>query len=45
MINLFVGALNGAVAVTCFNRGVENWAWVNLILSAMNIALFLSNIL
>lgn len=45
MINLVVGTINGVVAIICFNRGVDNWAWVNLTLSAMNIAMFLLSVL
>lgn len=45
MINLVVGTLNGTVAFICFNRGVVTWAWINLVFSAMNIALFLSTVL
>lgn len=45
MINLVVGMFNGAVAFACFKQGVTTWAWINLVFSAMNIALFLSTVL
>lgn len=45
MISLFIGTFNGVAAIICFKQGVENWAWTNLVLSACNIAVFLSNVL
>jgi hypothetical protein len=40
MGNLIVGVLNAVVAIICLKDGHKNMAWINLIASALNFAIF-----
>lgn len=45
ILNLFISCLNLYIAKICFETKTNVWGWVNIILSAINFALFLKELL